>query len=53
MLVHDCALLRVSVDTSRLFDGDHRYAQWLRIVTEQVSETRRAQSDAERQAMRK
>lgn len=46
-LAHDCAILRVTYDSSRLFDGgDPDYELWLHEVCEKVSATNRAEKKA-------
>jgi hypothetical protein len=42
-------LLKVPVDTSRLFDGDENYFLWIVTVATRVSETKREISEKERQ----
>lgn len=41
MLAHDAALLGISVDTGRLFDGDERYGLWIGTVVDRVADTKR------------
>lgn len=41
-LAHDCALLKIGVDTGRLYDGDDpHYEIWLSALRDRVAATRR------------
>lgn len=51
-LVHDAALMKVPVDTSRLFDGDAMYAAWILAIVERVNETKAEINERERAEMK-
>lgn len=46
-------MLRVPVDTGRLFDGDEGYYHWMMGVASRVSDTRREVDEKERAELNK
>lgn len=46
-------MLKVPVDTSRLFDGDEGYYHWMMAIASRVSDTRREVDEKERAEINK